>query len=169
MAANYKLKYGKQSTSTSGSLTTAYSLAHQIAERTGKSVKVFALVIRHPSDADWGIGKAQYKLHDIVVPGRSNPASVLPLSWKKAQVRRLPDGRVQVKIAGTRRGNPASASSLRDKAALSLDLTHHIGERGPKTFQARARVSEWLDGARGAAPRKDIAWLLRVAKKYGRR
>lgn len=32
-------------------------------------------------------------------PGKSNPSSLLPLSWKKAQVRRLPDGRVQVKIA----------------------------------------------------------------------
>lgn len=54
----------------------------------------------------------------------------------------------------------------RDLAAKALDLTHRIGERGPKTFNARRRVAEWLDMG-GAAPRglrRDVAWLLQVAK-----
>jgi hypothetical protein len=46
-----------------------------------------------------GFRDAKYRL------ARTNPASVIPRSWKPAKVRRLKDGRVQVMIAGSSR-NP---------------------------------------------------------------
>lgn len=34
----------------------------------------------------------------------------------------------------------------KNKAALALDRTHSIGERGPKTYNARQNLARWLDG-----------------------
>lgn len=53
----------------------------------------------------------------------------------------------------------------RELAAKSLDLTHAIGERGPKTFLARKRVAEWLDigGKLTSKIRLDVLWLLSIA------
>jgi hypothetical protein len=47
-----------------------------------------------------GFRDAKYRL------ARTNPASVIPRSWKQAKVRRLKDGRVQVMIPGSSR-NPS--------------------------------------------------------------
>ena len=54
----------------------------------------------------------------------------------------------------------------RTNAALALDLTHDVGERGPKTMLARQRLAEWLDTGRGSvsAVKADIAWLKKVAR-----
>src|SRR3990172_9964390 len=41
------------------------------------------------------------------------------------------------------KGNPH-----RDRTALAIDLTHRIGERGPRTYQARKIAAEFLDGVR---------------------
>ncbi len=51
----------------------------------------------------------------------------------------------------------------RDEAAAALDLTHAIGERGPRTYNARQRVAAALDAGR-VPLKKDIEWLLNVAK-----
>lgn len=56
--------------------------------------------------------------------------------------------------------------TLKDKAALALDLTHSIGERGPVTYKARATLACWLDGAihlRASLARRYVALLLTVA------
>lgn len=34
---------------------------------------------------------------------------------------------------------------LRERGAMALDQTHVMGERGPKTMEARRRLSQWLD------------------------
>jgi hypothetical protein len=60
--------------------------------------------------------------------------------------------------------NPSDAEVWRDRAAAALDLTHRIGERGPKTFQARERVAAWLDIG-GRVPKADIQWLEKVSKR----
>jgi hypothetical protein len=54
-----------------------------------------------------------------------------------------------------------------ERATLALDLTHAIGERGPKTFLARKRIAIWLDAGGPIPPRVkgDSAWLLTLAKK----
>ena len=49
------------------------------------------------------------------------------------------------RFAGEQPNPPATELHLRDRAARSLDLTHMVGERGPKTFQARNRLAKWLD------------------------
>lgn len=54
-------------------------------------------------------------------------------------------------------------NTIRDRAALALDLTHAVGERGPRTFMARERVAAWLDGATRTEPAADVNWLLRMA------
>lgn len=59
--------------------------------------------------------------------------------------------------------------TLRDEAARALDQTHGIGERGPKTMQARMLVAGWLDGK--TAPERKVKaavkWLLGLgAKRY---
>lgn len=49
----------------------------------------------------------------------------------------------------------------RNEAATLLDLTHAVGERGPRTYSARARLAAALD--LGFTPRlADLAWLRRV-------
>ena len=54
-----------------------------------------------------------------------------------------------------------------DTAALALDLTHAIGERGPKTFLARLRTATALD--LGRQPRQsDVNWLLRIGRNHER-
>jgi hypothetical protein len=54
-----------------------------------------------------------------------------------------------------------------DRGAAALDATHHCGERGPKTFQARARVAAAIDA--GVRPSvADVRWLESVAKKEPR-
>ncbi len=54
----------------------------------------------------------------------------------------------------------------RELAAKSLDLTHAIDDRGPKTYQARQRVAKWLDcgGKVTTALRLDVARLLNLAR-----
>ena len=55
--------------------------------------------------------------------------------------------------------------SARDRAALALDRTHHVGERGPRTYQAWERVALALDtGARVSL--QDVRWLESVARRY---
>jgi hypothetical protein len=46
----------------------------------------------------------------------------------------------------------------RTRAAKALDLTHTIGERGPRTYQARKRIAEALD-TYGRIRREDVRWL----------
>lgn len=54
-----------------------------------------------------------------------------------------------------------SITALALNAASALDRTHHIGERGPKTYRARQLLAKWLDTGKGsvAGVRKAIAWL----------
>lgn len=54
-----------------------------------------------------------------------------------------------------------SITALALQAAGALDRTHDVGERGPKTFQARQLLAAWLDTGRGshAKVRQAIAWL----------
>ena len=55
----------------------------------------------------------------------------------------------------------------RQKAALSLDRTHSVGERGPKTFNARDNLARWLDGE--PVSKRDmmsgIRWLMALDVK----
>ena len=52
-----------------------------------------------------------------------------------------------------------------ERAATALDLTHHCGERGPRTYLARQRVAAALDA--GRLPKAgDIRWLERIAAAY---
>lgn len=44
--------------------------------------------------------------------------------------------------------------TLKDEAARALDQTHRIGERGPKTMEARTLLAGWLDGL--AAPEQKV-------------
>ena len=53
----------------------------------------------------------------------------------------------------------------RERAAKALDRTHKIGEKGPRTYNARKRLSMALD-KHSKINRKDIAWLNKQAKKY---
>ena len=57
-----------------------------------------------------------------------------------------------------------SVTAVAVNAATVLDLTHAVGERGPKTFLARKRVAHWLDTGEGniAVIRKDVRWLREV-------
>ena len=59
-----------------------------------------------------------------------------------------------------------SKTLLHERAAAALDATHHVGERGPATFSARARVAAWLDGARllESMVRSDVRHLEMVAR-----
>lgn len=53
----------------------------------------------------------------------------------------------------------------RERAAAALDATHAMGERGPKTFRARALVARWLDlGGRVRGLAGAVEWLESVAK-----
>jgi hypothetical protein len=54
---------------------------------------------------------------------------------------------------------------LKDRAAEALDSTHHNGERGPKTFMARKRLAEYLDGVRKNCIREDVEHLEKVSKQ----
>lgn len=54
-----------------------------------------------------------------------------------------------------------------DRAARSMDLTHAVGERGPRTFNARKRVARALDGI-GKVNVADVRWLERVAAQSAR-
>lgn len=55
--------------------------------------------------------------------------------------------------------------TLTERAAAALDATHDYDGRGPRTFQARRRVAEWLDTGRGrrTSIAMDVAWLMSVA------
>jgi len=55
--------------------------------------------------------------------------------------------------------------ALRFRAALALDRSHAVGERGPRTLHSRARVAAWLDGDRAAGRTlsADLKWLEDVA------
>jgi hypothetical protein len=54
-----------------------------------------------------------------------------------------------------------------ERAARALDLTHAIGERGPRTFNARQRVASALDGV-GKLNIADVRWLERIAAQPAR-
>jgi len=56
-----------------------------------------------------------------------------------------------------------ASSEAMARAALALDRTHGIGERGPRTMIARERAAEWLDGRTARMPRAAVEWLERVA------
>ncbi len=54
--------------------------------------------------------------------------------------------------------------TTRERAARALDRTHSIGERGPRTYNARQRIAAALDA--GKLPtKKDIEWLERISRK----
>lgn len=36
--------------------------------------------------------------------------------------------------------------SIKQQAATALDRTHKVGERGPKTYNAREKLGRWLNG-----------------------
>ncbi|HLE80151.1 MAG TPA: hypothetical protein VJA25_02540 [Dehalococcoidia bacterium] len=57
---------------------------------------------------------------------------------------------------------------LQQQAALVLDCTHGVGERGPRTFMARNRVAIWLDTGHGVIThiRADVRWLTHVMNRY---
>jgi len=54
-----------------------------------------------------------------------------------------------------------STLALIPRAAKALDITHTIGERGPRTLLARQRLATFLDTKRGNHMQlyADIAWL----------
>lgn len=54
------------------------------------------------------------------------------------------------------------ARRMIERAVKALDLTHAVGERGPRTFNARQRVATALDGADKLTV-ADVRWLERVA------
>lgn len=58
----------------------------------------------------------------------------------------------------------ATKEQTANRAAAALDATHRVGERGPKTFQARQRIAAALDAGRRPLV-KDIRWLEQVAQK----
>ena len=49
---------------------------------------------------------------------------------------------------------------LQLRAARALDLTHAIGERGPRTMKCRSYLAAWLDG------RKIRVSMIRYAINY---
>ena len=51
-------------------------------------------------------------------------------------------------------------------AAAALDLTHLVGERGPRTLNARLRVASCLDAGVQASS-EDVVWLMAVARTEG--
>lgn len=55
----------------------------------------------------------------------------------------------------------------RKLAAKALDMTHDIGEVGPKTYNSRQRVAKWLDigGRVTSSLRGDVARLLSLSSK----
>ncbi len=55
-------------------------------------------------------------------------------------------GATSIPTSRVRFWNPADKEDLRLRAAAALDATHAIGERGPRTFQARDSLARWLDG-----------------------
>jgi hypothetical protein len=57
-----------------------------------------------------------------------------------------------------------SITALAMQAAGALDSTHDVGERGPKTLQARNLLAAWLDTGRGSLVkvRAAIRWLKSV-------
>ena len=60
------------------------------------------------------------------------------------------------------KGKRATQQELKIRAAAALDMTHHVGLRGPKTINARERLALALDkGRRVLVP--DIRWLEHVA------
>lgn len=67
-------------------------------------------------------------------------------------------------MAGGAGGAVMTAPDWRDHAAMALDHTHAIGERGPRTFNAQLRVAKALDGI-GALRVEDVRWLERVARE----
>lgn len=50
----------------------------------------------------------------------------------------------------------------KQSAATALDRTHKIGERGPKTYNARDKLARWLDGQPVSKNdvRSAIRWLM---------
>ena len=54
-------------------------------------------------------------------------------------------------------------TSKRDRAAAALDATHAIGERGPNTMMARARLAAALDG-QGRIQDADLTWLETISR-----
>ena len=57
------------------------------------------------------------------------------------------------------------ATVLNRMAAEALDRTHEIGERGPKTYNARDRLAKYLDGKciPKSQVKSDITWLFSVS------
>lgn len=45
------------------------------------------------------------------------------------------------------------------RAAAALDRTHHLDNTGPRTYLARKRIAEWLDGVRKNGVKKYVLWL----------
>lgn len=74
-----------------------------------------------------------------------------------------------VTFVKTGRRGKVNPPKLVEQAALVLDSTYHVGERGPRTLNARNRLATWLDTGRIRGGlrqvRTDIAWLKKVAKK----
>lgn len=56
-----------------------------------------------------------------------------------------------------------------DRIAKALDLTHAVGERGPRTFNARQRLATHLDtGCTYRGVKTDLAWLTQLAENLGK-
>jgi hypothetical protein len=66
-----------------------------------------------------------------------SPASLLPLTWKKAQVRRLPGGQVQIKVSGGRRGNPGMGTYY-------TITRSNVGKRAITAFGRRWPVEDFI-------------------------
>lgn len=77
-------------------------------------------------------------------------------------------GKRWIVLSRRARRNPSVPDAeLRDRAAAALDATHDVGERGPRTFQARQRVAVALDAGR-RPPLVDVKHLEKVARDAGR-
>ena len=61
----------------------------------------------------------------------------------------------------TDREGAMEKQTLEQRAAAALDKTHAIGERGPKTFNARQRIALALDSTSKVAI-ADVRWLEQV-------